>query len=139
MDGDNGAVSATGLPIEVMTDLSVEQMFSWTVGRNLPVPAAPHLARPAELDNPQAGIRLAYTLQEVLRNTEGPDSHSPGLRRSWKAMSTQLSHVLSDEGKRQLAHTVSDQCPESPQCARLEMTAVYGWLDQLIGELSLEE
>jgi hypothetical protein len=139
VDCESSVLQPIGLPYNVMLDMSVEQLFSWTVGRDLPVPAAPKLQRTAELSNPHASIRLAYTLQEVLRNTDGGVDEYPAVRRSWLAMYAQLSHCLSDEGKRQLAHIVSNRCPDSAQCARIEMTAVLGWLDPLIGELSLED
>lgn len=139
MQREGGETFPKELPADVMLELSVDQMFSWTVGRNVPVAAGPPLRKPQELMNPPASIRLAYTLQEVLRNTDPDEKDRSGVMRSWQAMNVQLNHCLSDEGKRQLAHTVSDRCPDSARCARIEMTAVLGWLDPLIGELSLAD
>jgi len=139
MDLDNG-LKAIGLNLEMVAELPIEQLFKLTMKGSQPIQAAPNLITPEELNNPQVGIRLAYTLQEILNNTNRVEELDlPAVQRSWKAMVSQLDHCLSNEGQRQLASALSERCPDSIQCARLEMTAVLSWLDPLIGELTLAD
>jgi hypothetical protein len=115
-----------GLPLALVAQLPPEALALQVLAANQPVrlqvPAVPVLA------DPGLAQRLCWLLRQALAQLPAPEQDPGMAQATWRRVMGMLPRALSPEGLQELLPVLSDQVPQSPRCARLELAAMLGWL-----------